>query len=158
MKALCCCFSLTEISLHIENRRIQKCKSLKTDFLAPHFIQVLLSVASLLFEIKFSKSSRNKIMVNNYSESKLSKKFNFTYKSKCMDLKNAIKQLTLLQMNLVHENELNILTSEVKQIPLDDVTEISISMVFELIDPEKLDEIVQQFDVFTAYLDSVCEI
>ncbi len=81
-----------------------------------------------------------------------------------MDLKNAMNQLTLLQMNLLHENrisvktELNILTSEVTQIPLDDVTEISILMIFELNDSEMLDKIVRQFDVFTAYLDSVCKI
>ncbi len=97
-------------------------------------------------------------MVNNYSESKLSNKFKFTYKSKCTDLNNAMNQLTLLLANLLREDGLNILSIEATQIPSDDDTEISILIVFELNDPEMLDKIVQQFDVFTAYLDSVCKI
>jgi hypothetical protein len=69
-----------------------------------------------------------------------------------------MNQLTLLLANLLREDGLNILSIEATQIPSDDDTEISILIVFELNDPEMLDKIVQQFDVFTAYLDSVCKI
>ncbi len=75
-----------------------------------------------------------------------------------MDLKNAIKQLKLLQINLLHEDELNISILDVTQIPLANDTEISILLVFELNNSEMLDKIVQQFKVFTAYLDSICQI
>ncbi len=138
--------------LHIEH---QQSAYFKTDFTASHFIQVVLSVASLLFEITFSTLSRNKIMINSGAESELTNKFNFTYKSKCTDFKNAMNQLTLLQANLLREDELDILSLEATKIQCDNHVEISILFVFELNNPEILDEIVEQFDMFTAYLDSI---
>jgi hypothetical protein len=93
-------------------------------------------------------------MINSGVESELIKKFNFTYKSKCTNFNDAMKQLAHLQLNLLHEGELKILSLEATQLPSDDDTEISILFVFELNNPEILDKIVEQFDVFTAYLDS----
>jgi hypothetical protein len=75
-----------------------------------------------------------------------------------MDLKNAMNQLALLQIDLLREDGLNILSLEATQIPIDDDNEISISMEFELNDPEMLEKIVQHFAVFTAYLDGECKI
>jgi hypothetical protein len=75
-----------------------------------------------------------------------------------MDLKNAMNQLALLQIDLLREDGLNILSLEATQIPIDDDNEISISIVFKLNDPEMLATIVQHFAVFTALLDSVCKI
>ena len=65
-----------------------------------------------------------------------------------------MNQLTLLQTYLLHEDELDILFFEA-QIPSDYDTEISILLVFELNNPEILDRIVEEFDVFTAYLNSL---
>ena len=67
---------------------------------------------------------------------------------------NAMKQLTLLQTNLLYKDELKILFF-MAQIPSDDDAEISIVLEFELKNPEIFDKIVEQFDVFTTYLDSI---
>jgi hypothetical protein len=64
-----------------------------------------------------------------------------------------MNQLALLQINLLHEDELDIIFFEA-QIPSDNDTEISILLKFELNNLEILDKIVEQFDVFTAYFDS----
>ena len=103
---VCSCHSFClKTHLHIQNR-LSAC--FKTDFTASHFLQIILSVASLLFEITFSKFSRSKIIINSGIVSKLTKKFNFTYKSKCTDFNNALNKLILLRINLRHEDELNI--------------------------------------------------
>ncbi len=63
-----------------------------------------------------------------------------------------MKQLQLLRINLLNEDKLKILFLKIR---CDKHLEISILFVFELNNPEILDKIVDQFDVFTAYLDSI---
>jgi hypothetical protein len=142
-----CLFKKTH--LHLEN---QQSACFKTDFNASHFLQVILSVASLLLEITFSKFSRNKMVINSGVESKLTKKFTFTYTSKCTDFNNAMKQLQFFRINLINEVKLKILFLKLR---CDNHVKMSILFVFELNNPEVLDKIVQQFDVFTAYLDTL---
>jgi len=76
-------------------------------------------------------------------------KYTFSSQSKCADLKNARKQFNLLQNNLrEYVDELEITYSE-------SCDELFISLKFELNIPEKIDEIVKQFDEFAVYLDSI---
>jgi hypothetical protein len=96
-------------------------------------------------------------MINSDTGSELTKQYNFTYKSKCADCKNAMNQMALLQINLLHEDGLNILVLEAKQIPSDNHTEISISFIFELNNRDILAKIVEKFDVFILYLDSLSQ-
>ena len=101
----------------------------KTDFTASHFLQIILSVAALLFEITFSKFFRSKMTINSDVESDLTKKFNFTYESKCTDFDNAMNQLKLYPINPLHEGGLNILYLEAKPIPSDYDTNIKFIVI-----------------------------
>jgi hypothetical protein len=97
------------------------------------------------------------MMVNIDVDSKSTKKFNFSYKSQCTDVNNAIKQLKLILISLLQEDELNVLFFEAP-VPSDDQVEISISLAFEVKNRNILDRIVKEFDVFTAYLDSISHV
>src|SRR5271154_2581969 len=78
-------------------------------------------------------------------------KFTFAYVSKCGDLRNARKQFNLLQNTLLCDDDL-IIYSAACDI---DINELSISLVFQLNNPEMIGDIVKQFDEFTVYLDSI---
>ena len=122
-------------------------------FLRHIFHQIILSVLSLLFEISYSKFSRYKMQRNNFETTVLSKiqKFTFSSQSKCGDLRNARKQFNLLQNTLLCEDDLMIYSKACDN----DNNELFISLKFELNNPEKIDEIVKQFDEFAVYLDSI---
>jgi hypothetical protein len=115
----------------------------------------LLSAVCLLAEITFSMFSYNTVAVFN-RESKSSKKFNFTYKSKCADVKTVVNQLEIFRNNLFYDyDDLNISFLEAAKIPSGDVFEIFISFEFELNNSGRIGQIVSQFDAFTADLDSL---
>jgi hypothetical protein len=120
------------------------------------FISVLLSFVCLLFEIGFSKFAQNKMTTNRAVE--LSNRlciFNFTYKSLCVDVTNAMKQLNILQCNLLNQDYLKILHLEAAKFPSDNMFMIFISLEFKLnIQSQKL-EITEQFNEFKNYLDSI---
>ena len=108
-----------------------------------------------MFEIAYSKHSRNKVK---NVVTPLAGKYAFSYQSKYGDLKNARKQLWQLLHNL-NEDELEISLSDASKIPSNkDVDrEISIALVFELNNLEKLPEIVQTFQSFAVFLDSISQ-
>ena len=124
MEVLLSFFVCLKTHLNIENR-LSAC--FKTDFTASHFLQVILSVAALLYEITLSKFSRE-IKLYSDAESELTKKFNFTYK--CTDRAIAMNQLELLQGNLLREDGLNVLFLDAKQIPSDNDTNINFIVIF----------------------------
>jgi hypothetical protein len=55
----------------------------------------------------------------------------------------------------MNEDDLEISLLEAEEIPCDNDAEISISLECELRNPGKLETIVEQFDVFTAYLNGI---
>jgi hypothetical protein len=67
--------------------------------------------------------------MNSDVENKLTKKFNFTYKSKCTDFDNAMKQMKLFQTNLQREEVLNVLFLKAKQTPSDTHTNIDYILI-----------------------------
>ncbi len=83
----------------------------------------------------------------------LSKEFKFSYQSKCGDLKNAMKALNYLQHSILNDDELEIAVFETSNISSDN--KLCILLELKLYSAEKLDRIVQQFDVLTVYLDSI---
>src|SRR5438552_2767987 len=108
-------FSVEKTHLPIEN-----------GFYCCIFLQVILSVVALLFEITFSKISHNKIMIDSDVELKLINKFNFVYKSRCTDFNNAINKLILLRINLLRVDGLNVSFFEATKTQSDNHTEMSI--------------------------------
>jgi hypothetical protein len=144
-------FFVLKAHLHVENG-LRTC--FKTDFTASHSLQVILSVAALLFEITFSKFPRKKIMVNRDAESVFKEKFVFTYESKCIDFKNAMNYFMLLRVNLLNDGELKVLFLKITKILRDKNSKIFVLFVFELNNPGILDKIVKQFDAFISYLNS----
>jgi hypothetical protein len=111
---------------------------------------------SLFIEITVSKYSRNKI-IHTIPEKKLSQMYEFAYKSKCDDVKAAMKQLNVLHNHLLSDEDLDprYPFMEATHIASEDMFDIYISLVFVLHNPDKLDTVVQQCDAFTAYLDSI---
>ena len=83
----------------------------------------------------------------------LSTKFKYSYQSNCGDAKDAMKQLNRLHYSLLCEDELKISEWEVSR----DGLELSISLDFELANPEMLDKVVVQLDALTVYLDSISQ-
>jgi hypothetical protein len=144
-------FLFKKTHLHIEN---QLSTYFKTDFTASHFLQVVLSVATLLFEIAFSKFVRNKIL-NKNPKNKSEIIYKFSYKSKCTDVKNAMRQLNLLHNILLGEDDLEITYPQVAKKPSDNAFEILISWEFNVNNLEMLDKIIFKFDEFTDFLDTM---
>ncbi len=86
----------------------------------------------------------------------LSKQFEYSYQSKCVDRKNAMIQLNHLHSSLLHEDGLDVLHLEATRVvPSNYQSEICISLVFEVNNLILVDKIVDQFNAFTAYLDSI---
>jgi hypothetical protein len=71
---------------------------------------------------------------------------------------NAMEKLYNMHNQLLNENDLKITSSEAVKIFIGNYFEIQISLAFELNNLEKIDEIVDQFDEFTAYLDSISQL
>jgi hypothetical protein len=126
--------------------------ALKTIFSYGAIIQVLLSVLSLIFELTFSKFSRHKMLFNN-SIIKFTETLNYTYKSKRVDVKKAIQQMNQFNNYLLCDEHLKISHVKVAKRPTDNQFEIL--LVFKLCNHRKLHEVIEQLNVFTAYLDDI---
>jgi hypothetical protein len=146
--------STTELDENIEGLKLFEFGAL----LSICFFMVVLSVVSLLFEIVTSKFFRDKLISSNPEKDKSSKMYTFSYKSaKCADLQKFMKLLTYLHKDILNDDDLKVLYSFIESTKIlgDNLYEIFISIGFDLYNPDKLDRIIKQFNVFTDHLDSI---
>jgi hypothetical protein len=73
-------------------------------------------------------------------------------------VRNALKQLNILHKKLLDDDDLEISYPQFAKTPSDNVFNIMISWEFNVNNPEMLNKIVDQFDVFTAFLNTIAKI
>jgi hypothetical protein len=114
------------------------------------FLMLVLSVLSLITEIVYYKHVSCKVIQKQSVSTRLPKICKFSYQSKCSDVTSAMKQLYLLLHSLNEDlDELQIYQSRGRQ--------FSIALEFQINIPDKLDEIVEKFNSFVKYLDSISQ-
>jgi hypothetical protein len=82
-------------------------------------------------------------------------KFKYSYESKCADAINFSNQLNQLHHELLHVDGLKILILQDMLTSIDSKFVISIALEFELSYFKNFTKIVQQFDAFSNFLDSI---